>query len=81
MKKQNSEFGKIKLVDVLNAIYYLIGTIGGAWLAYLAAFKQLPSQDILIGMVATSAIPAFLSIFKSAAKNSAGKLLKKEPKL
>ena len=80
MKKQ-SEFGKIKLVDVLNAIYYLIGTIGGVWLTYVASFKQLPSQELLIGMVATAAIPAFLSIFKSAAKNSDGKLLKKENKL
>ena len=65
---------------MLNAIYYLIGTIGGAWLTYLAAFKQLPSQEILIGMVATAAIPAFLSIFKSAAKNSDGKF-GKETKL
>ena len=80
MKKQNSEFGKIKLVDVLNAIYYLIGTVGGAWLTYVASFSKLPSQELLIGMVATAAIPAFLSIFKSAAKNSDGKLLRKENK-
>lgn len=77
MKKQ-SEFGKIKLVDVLNAIYYLVGTIGVAWLTYVATFKHLPSADILVGMIATAAIPAFLSIFKSAAKNSDNKLFRKE---
>ena len=77
MKKQ-SEFGKIKMVDVLNAIYYFVGTTGGACLTYLAAFKKFPSSEILIGMAATAAIPAFLSIFKSAAKNSDGEILKKE---
>lgn len=77
MKKQ-SEFGKIKLVEALDAIYYLIGTLGGSWLTYVSVFKHLPSEDILIGMASAAAIPAFLSIFKRAAKNSDGKLLKKE---
>ena len=78
MKKQNSEFGKIKLVELLNAIYYFIGTAGGAWLAYLAAFKTFPSSEVVIGIIATAAIPAFQSIFKRMLKNSDGELLKKE---
>ena len=77
MKKQ-SEFGKIKLVEALDALYYLIGTLGGSWLTYVSVFKHLPSEDILIGMASAAAIPAFLSIFKRAAKNSDGKLLRKE---
>jgi len=78
MKKQNSEFGKIKPVEVLNAIYYFIGTAGGAWLAYIAAFKTLPSTEAFIGIIATAAIPAFQSIFKRMLKNSDGKLFEKE---
>jgi len=77
MKKQ-SEFGKIKGVDLLNALYYFIGTLGAMVLTYLEAFKAFPSMTELIGMAGTSAIPPFLSIFKRLFKNSDGELLKKE---
>ena len=72
-----SEFGKIKLVDVLNAIYYFIGTTITAILAYLQ-IGRLPTTTELVIAISTALAPAFLSIFKSAAKNSEGKLLKKE---
>lgn len=80
MKKQ-SEFGKIKGVDLLNALYYFIGTFGALALTYLEAFKCFPSLHELIGMAGTAAIPPFLSIFKKMLKNSDGELLKKEKKL
>jgi len=77
MKKQ-SEFGKIKGVDLLNALYYFIGTLGTMVLTYLEAFKAFPSMTELIGMAGTSAIPPFLSIIKRLFKNSDGKLFEKE---
>jgi len=77
MKKQ-SEFGKIKWVDVLNAIYYFVGTLFSLVLMYLQASSKLPSVAEFTAMIGTAALPAFLSIFKSATKNSDGRLLKSE---
>ena len=79
MKKQ-SEFGKIKGVDLLNALYYFIGAVATAVIAYLE-MGRLPSEKELIIIVGMALVAPVQSLFKRAIKNSDGELLKKEKKL
>jgi hypothetical protein len=77
MKKNNSEFGKIKIVDVFNALYYFIGTFLFAISGFLTIGK-IPNLQELLPIFGTSLTPALLSIFKSFAKNANGEIFKKE---
>ena len=75
--KKNSEFGKIKIVDILNGLYYFLGTFAFAISGYFTIGK-IPTLDELLPIIGTSLTPALLSIFKSFAKNSDGQVFKKE---
>lgn len=77
MKKNNSEFGKIKFVDFLNAIYYFLGTFLFGVSGFLTIGK-VPTMQELLPICGTALTPALLSIFKSLAKNSDGQVFKKE---
>lgn len=75
--RNSSEFGKIKSVDFLNALYYFIGTFLFSISGYFTVGKVPIIEDVL-PIIGTALTPALLSIFKSFAKNSNGEILKKE---
>jgi len=75
--RNNSEFGKIKGVDFLNALYYFIGTFLFSISGFLTISK-IPTIEDLLPIIGTSLTPALLSIFKSFTRNSNGEILKKE---
>lgn len=78
MKKQ-SEFGKIKGVELLNALYYFIGGVITATLTYLQ-LGRIPTTEELIMITGFSLVAPVQSIFKKMLRNSEGELLKKEKK-
>jgi hypothetical protein len=77
MKTKKSEFGKINVSDLLNALYYF----AGSFLLSLLALTQvgvLPTKAQLITIVSTSLSAGLLNIFKNMAKNEDGSFGKKE---
>ena len=76
MKTKKSEFGKINVSDLLNALYYF----AGSFLLGLLALTQagiLPTKTQLITIVSTSLSAGLLNIFKNMAKNEDGTYGKK----
>ena len=67
---QQSEFGKIKWVNVFNALYHSIIAVGTLYFA-----EPTSSIDTLIILAAST---FFFSIFKGASTNSEGKPFTKE---
>ena len=77
MAKQKSEFGKIKAVDLLNALYHAVGAVLVPFVGFLGAGK-LPTHSELY-ILASVFIGAFAAdIFKRGATNSNGEVFKKE---
>jgi len=77
--KKKSEFGKISLVDLLNALYHALVASVFPFLAYLNN-GQLPETRqewiIMIGVFFTA---FFGDLFKSGITNSNGTIFKQEP--
>lgn len=75
--KKKSEFGKIKLLDLLNSLYH--GVVATIFLAINVFFgaSSPTTQDykMLIGTFLTA---FFMSIFKTTTTNSDGQVFKKE---
>ena len=77
MTRKKSEFGKINVSDLLNALYYF----EGSFLLSLLALTQvgvMPTKAQLITIVSTSLSAGLLNIFKNLSKNEDGSFGKKE---
>lgn len=75
--KKKSEFGKIKGVDLLNALYHAVGAVAIPFFGFLGA-GRMPngSEWYILASVFGSAI--FADIFKRSVTNSNGQVLKNE---
>ena len=75
--KKKSEFGKIKAVDLLNALYHAIGAVAIPFFGFLGV-GRMPSggEWYILASVFGSAL--FADIFKRAITNSKGEVLKSE---
>jgi len=62
-----SEFGKITGVQLLNALYYFLGTLLISVVGLLN-IGDIPTIKELLPLIGTALTPALLSIFKSYAK-------------
>lgn len=75
--KKRSEFGKIKGVDLLNAMYHGLAAVSVPFVGYLAQGKA-PDSEALYLLLSVFLGAFFADIFKRTATNSAGAVLKKE---
>jgi len=62
-----SEFGKITGVQLLNALYYFVGTLTISVVGYFNIAK-IPTLEEFLPLLGTALTPALLSIFKSYTK-------------
>jgi 4-hydroxybenzoate polyprenyltransferase len=75
--KKRSEFGKIKGVDLLNALYHGLAAVSIPFVGYLSQGKMPDLKDgYLLLSVFLGAV--FADIFKRTATNSNGEAFKKE---
>ena len=76
-KKKRSEFGKISVVDLLNALYHGVGAVLVPFAGFLGAGRLPEKSELFILLsVFISAITA--DIFKRGVSNSNGEFMKKE---
>ena len=75
--KKKSEFGKIKLLDIVNSCYH--GVVATIFLAINVFFGAVPPTIQDYKMLCGTFFTAFcLSLFKTSATNSDGEIGKKE---
>ncbi|MEI7628946.1 MAG: hypothetical protein WCJ80_11940 [Bacteroidota bacterium] len=76
MKK--SEFGKINVVDILNALYHALVAVIFPFLAYLNKGELPETRQEWMVMIGVFLTAFFGSLFKQGVTNSNGYLFRKE---
>lgn len=75
--KKKSEFGKIKLFDILNSCYH--GIVATIFLTINVFFGQaVPTIQDYKMLAGTFFTAFFMSLFKTASTNSNGQIFKKD---
>ena len=77
MTRKKSEFGKIKAVDLWNALYHAIGAVAVPFFGYLGMGK-MPVQSELFILLSVFGSAFFADVFKRSVTNSSGESFTKE---
>ncbi len=75
--KKKSEFGKIKGVDLANALYHGLAAVSVPFVGFLG-MGRIPTKSECFILLSVFAGAIFADIFKRGATNSNGELLKGE---
>ena len=75
--KKRSEFGKLNSIDLLNALYYFLGTMLLSASGLIAA-GILPTKSQVIALAGAALSAGLTNIFKNFVTNKEGKVFKKE---
>lgn len=75
--KKKSEFGKIKWVDLLNALYHALAAVTPVFFGYLGMGTMPTNKELLI-LLSVFGSAFFGDVLKRGVTNSNGSVLKSE---